>query len=56
MPSQASMYEARARIPADATYEVAVGDRLADWPPLAPDHTATYVRYFLAPRREVARG
>jgi hypothetical protein len=52
LPSQRSMYEARARIPSDATYEVAIGEHREDWPPLAPDHTPTYVRYVLAPRHE----
>jgi hypothetical protein len=54
LPSQRSMYEARARIPSDAAYAVAVGGRLEDWPPLAPDHTFTYAHYFLAPRLESA--
>ncbi len=56
LPSQASMYEARARIPMDETFEVAVGERLESWPPLAPDHTQRFVRYVLTPRREVAGG
>jgi hypothetical protein len=56
VPSQRALYEARARIARDGTYEVVTGERLDTWPPLAPEHTATFARSFLVPRREAAGG
>jgi hypothetical protein len=54
VPDQQLAYEARGRIPEDATYEVVVGQPLDDWSPLTADHVAGYVRYFLMPRRPSA--
>lgn len=44
--------EARARIPDDGTFTVAVGDAREDWSELAtPGAIDSYLRYFLLPRR-----
>ena len=51
IPSQQLMYEARARIPEDETYEVVVGEPLEGWSDLTSDHAAGFARYFLFPRR-----
>jgi hypothetical protein len=47
---QAAVYAARALIPADARYHVAVGDGYVG-STLTRDHVAGYFRYFLMPRR-----
>jgi hypothetical protein len=51
VPNQALMYQARARIPEDETYEVLVGEPHEGWPSFTVDHAAGYSRYFLMPRR-----
>ena len=47
---QAAVYAARALIPEGATYHVAVGDDYVG-ATLTRDHVASYLRYFLMPRR-----
>lgn len=53
IPSQELMYQARARIGDDETYEVVVGEALSDWPGLT-EHAPAYARYFLMPSRPAA--
>jgi hypothetical protein len=48
---QAAMYQARARIPADATYRVETGPLLEDATGLTRPFITDYARYFLMPRR-----
>ena len=52
LPDQTIAIEARARIPEDDAFVVAVGAPREDWSELAvPDAIDTYMRYFLLPRR-----
>jgi len=51
LPGQEVMYQARARIPEDGSYEVVVGERSEGWPSLTQEHAAGFARYFLQPRR-----
>jgi hypothetical protein len=44
-------YEARARIPLEETYHVAVGGRFQPASPLTVQYVASYFLYFLMPRR-----
>jgi len=53
IPDQQAMYEARARIPVDASYEVAVGVPVKGWSSLTADYAQGYTTYFLLPRRPV---
>ena len=53
IPDQQAMYEARARIPVDASYEVAVGVPVKGWSSLTADYARGYTTYFLLPRRPV---
>jgi hypothetical protein len=48
---QRAPYEARALIPPDSTYRVVVGKRLLDQTPLTEQFVATWLTYFLMPRR-----
>lgn len=48
---QQAVYQARARIPADSTYHVAVGDDFTGGTDETVAHVAGYFRYFLMPRR-----
>lgn len=48
---QAAVYAARALIPADQTYHVAVSPDYAGGSDLTREHAAGYYRYFLMPRR-----
>jgi hypothetical protein len=48
---QLAVYAARALIPADATYHVAVGPTYQGGSDLTRDNVAGYYRYFLLPRR-----
>jgi hypothetical protein len=53
LPNPGVVVEARGRIPADETFEVAVGDPLEGWSELAtPDAITTFARSILLPRRE----
>jgi hypothetical protein len=49
---QAAVYEARARIPEDATYHVAVDAGYTGGSDLTVPHVAAFYRYFLMPRRQ----
>lgn len=51
IPNQELMYQARARIPEDSRFEVAVGEPAESWSDLTEDHAAGYATYFLLPRR-----
>ena len=48
---QRAVYEARARIPADATYHVAVSDGFEAESVLTVPYVSNYFEYFLMPRR-----
>jgi hypothetical protein len=48
---QEALYQARARIPPDATYRVETGDRLGDGAELTLPFIANFSTYFLLPRR-----
>jgi hypothetical protein len=48
---QEAVYAARALIPADATYHVAIAPDYTGGDELTHDHVASYFRYFLLPRR-----
>jgi hypothetical protein len=48
---QRAPYEARALIPPESTYRVVVGKRLLDRTPLTEQYIATWLTYFLMPRR-----
>ena len=48
---QAALYEARGRIPEDATYHVAVDAEYAGGIDLTVANVASFYRYFLMPRR-----
>ncbi|MDQ3121146.1 MAG: hypothetical protein M3Q59_01265 [Actinomycetota bacterium] len=48
---QRAVYEARARIPADATYHVAVSDEFEAESVLTVPYVSSYFEYFLMPRR-----
>ena len=48
---QRAVYEARARIPSDATYQVAVSDDFQADSVLTTLYVANYFEYFLMPRR-----
>jgi hypothetical protein len=48
---QAAVYAARALIPVDQTYHVAVSPSYAGGSDLTREHVAGYYRYFLMPRR-----
>lgn len=50
---QAVVYAARALIPDDESYHVAVAPEYAGGGDLTRDHVASYFRYFLMPRRPV---
>ena len=50
---QAVVYAARALIPEDESYHVAVAPDYAGGTDLTRDHVASYFRYFLMPRRPV---
>lgn len=52
LPAQGVMYEARARIAEDESYEVLVGEPVESWPELTRDHATGFARYFLLPRRQ----
>jgi hypothetical protein len=52
---QAAVYEARGRIPEDATYHVAVGDEYAGGSDLTVPFVASFYRYFLMPRRQAEK-
>jgi hypothetical protein len=51
IPDQQLLYQARARIPRGAAYEVVVGDPVEGWSDLTRDHAGGFARYFLMPRR-----
>ena len=53
---QKAVYAARALIPEDASYHVAVAPDYAGGGDLTRDHVASYFRYFLMPRRPVEGG
>jgi hypothetical protein len=53
---QAAVYAARALIPEDESYHVAVGAGYEGGTDLTRDHVASYYRYFLMPRRPVEGG
>lgn len=53
---QSAVYEARARIPADATYHVAVGDAFEPESPLTVPYVASFYLSFLIPRRQAEGG
>lgn len=48
---QNAVYQARARIPRDATYNVAVGEDFQGGGDLTVPYVASYFHYFLIPRR-----
>ena len=48
---QQAVYEARARIPSDATYHVAVSDDFEAESVLTVPYVTNYFEYFLMPRR-----
>ena len=48
---QGAVYAARALIPSDATYHVAIAADYAGGDELTQGHVASYFRYFLVPRR-----
>ena len=52
VPDQRLLFEARARIPSDGTFTVALGPRRPGWTDLTEGFAETYLRYFLLPRRE----
>ena len=49
--NQQAVYAARALIPADAAYHVAIASDYTGGDELTQDHLASYFRYFLLPRR-----
>lgn len=49
---QSAVYQARARIPADATYHVAVGENYQAESPLTVPYVASFYLSFLVPRRQ----
>ena len=49
--SQRAVYEARARIPRDESYHVAVGEHFEGGSDLTVPYVASYFHYFLMPRR-----
>jgi hypothetical protein len=51
LPGQEVMYQARARIPEDATYEVVVGPPVEGWTELTETYASAYATHFLLPRR-----
>jgi hypothetical protein len=50
-PDQRLLVEARGRIPEDATFAVAVGERQPGWTDLTEGFAETFAKYFLLPRR-----
>jgi hypothetical protein len=50
-PDQRLLVEARGRIPEDATFAVAVGERQPGWTDLTGGFAETFAKYFLLPRR-----
>lgn len=52
---QAAVYAARALIPEDATYHVAVSPDFEGGSDLTKDYVSSYYRYFLLPRRPEER-
>jgi len=53
--NQQALYAARALIPADATYHVAIAGDYEGGDELTQDHVASYFRYALIPRRPEER-
>ena len=51
IPDQRLLFEARALIPPDGTFAVAVGPRQDGWTDLTATYAETFLRYFLLPRR-----
>jgi hypothetical protein len=51
IPDQEVLLEARARIPVNATFAVAVGEPQQGWTDLTATYAETFFRYFLLPRR-----
>ena len=51
IPDQEVLLEARARIPVNATFAVAVGEPQQGWTNLTATYAETFFRYFLLPRR-----
>lgn len=51
LPGQNVMYEARARISEDETFEVVVGEPVDGWTELTKTYVSGYATYFLLPRR-----
>lgn len=51
VPDQEELYQARARIPRESSYEVAVGEPIEGWSELTKDHVVGFTMYFLQPRR-----
>lgn len=51
VPDQSVLYEARARIPTNATYRVAVGPDYRGGTALTVPYVASFFTYFLMPRR-----
>ncbi|HUP22008.1 MAG TPA: hypothetical protein VNB06_03605 [Thermoanaerobaculia bacterium] len=51
VPDQELLYQARARIPRDASYHVAIGDPHESWSELTETYAAGFFESFLLPRR-----
>jgi hypothetical protein len=51
IPDQGLVIEARAMIPADGTFAVAMGEPQSGWTDLTATFGEAYARYFLLPRR-----
>ena len=51
IPDQRMLFEARARIPPDGTFAVAVGPRQEGWTDLTETYADSFLRSFLLPRR-----
>jgi hypothetical protein len=53
---QVALYAARALIPRDGSYRVEIGTGFAEAKNVVPDQIATFVEYFLLPRRLSSSG
>jgi len=51
VPDQGLLLEARARIPPDETFRVALGERQTGWSDLTAPFAETFATFFLLPRR-----